>query len=94
MCLARYEIAMVECMHDIANHIDNILEELLNHLKGDKVKFTEMVETHKAEKKVQNIATIDSKSTLWNIECFFHNLALGFASCSIMKKHSITYMII
>ena len=37
-------------MTDIANHIDNILEELPNHLKGDKEKFTEMVETHKAEK--------------------------------------------
>ena len=51
MGLARYEIAMVECMHGIANHIDNILEELPNHLKGDdKVKFTGMLETHKAEK--------------------------------------------
>ena len=51
MGLARYEIVMVECMHDIANHIDNILEQLPNHLKGDdKEKFTEMIETHKAEK--------------------------------------------
>ena len=49
--LARYEIVMVECMHDIANHIDNILEELPNNLHGDdKEKFTEMVETRKAEK--------------------------------------------
>ena len=51
MGLGKYEIVMVECMHDIANHIDNILEELPNHLKGeDKAKFTEMLETHKAEK--------------------------------------------
>ena len=50
MGLARYEIVMVECMHDIANHIDDILEELPNHLKEDKVKFTEMLDTHKAEK--------------------------------------------
>ena len=50
MCLARYEIVMAECMHDIANHIDNILEELPNHLHGDKEKFTEMAETYKAEK--------------------------------------------
>ena len=50
MGLARYKIVRVECMHDIANHIDNILEELPNQLKGDKEKFTEMVETHKAEK--------------------------------------------
>ena len=48
MCLARYEIAMVECMHGIANHIDNILEELPNHLKSeDKENFTEMVEHKK-----------------------------------------------
>ena len=51
MGLARYEIVMVECMHDIANHIDNILEELPTHLNnGDKVKFTEMIEIYKAEK--------------------------------------------
>ena len=53
MGLARYEIVMVECMHDIANHIDNILEELPDHLnkKGDdKVKFTQMVEIYKAGK--------------------------------------------
>ena len=51
MGLARYEIVMVECMHAIANHIDNILDELPNHLHGDdKETFTEMVETHKAEK--------------------------------------------
>ena len=30
--LANYEITLVECMHDIANHIDNILVELPNHL--------------------------------------------------------------
>ena len=51
MGLGKYEIVMIECMHDIANHIDNIFEELPNHLKGeDKAKFTEMLETHKAEK--------------------------------------------
>ena len=42
MGLARYEIVMVECTHYIANHIDNILEELPNHIKGDdKEKNTE-----------------------------------------------------
>ena len=56
MCLAWYEIVMVECMHDIANHIDNILEQLHKHLKGDdKVKFTEMVATHKAEKEKSGV---------------------------------------
>ena len=50
--LARYEIVMVECMQDIANHVDNIVEELPHHLnkKGDdKVKFTQMIEIYKAE---------------------------------------------
>ena len=39
MGLARYEIVMVECMDDIANHIGNILEELPHHLnkKGDDI---------------------------------------------------------
>ena len=53
MGLARDEIVMVECMQDIANHVDNILEELPHHLnkKGDdKVKFTQMIEIYKAEK--------------------------------------------
>ena len=62
MCLARYEIVMVECMHDIANHIDNILEELSNHLKGDdRERFTEMVETHKAEKEKKSGVVITAK---------------------------------
>ena len=59
MGLARYEIVMVECMHDIANHIDNILEELPHHLnkKGDdKVKFTQMIEIYKAEKEKNGVA--------------------------------------
>ena len=56
MGLARYEIVMVECMHYIANHIDNVLEELPNHIKGDdKEKFTEMVETHKAENEKSSV---------------------------------------
>ena len=32
--LSRYEITMVECMHDIAHHIENILTELPHHLKS------------------------------------------------------------
>ena len=45
MGLARYEIVMVECMHDIANHIDNILEELPTHLnkKGDDKMFSTII---------------------------------------------------
>ena len=32
ICLDNYEISLVECMHDIAYHIDNIFEELPHHL--------------------------------------------------------------
>ena len=36
--LANYEITMVECMHDVAYHIDNVLVELPNHVKpNDKI---------------------------------------------------------
>ena len=49
--LAKYEITMVECMHDIAHHIDNILLELPNHLKfDDKIKINEMLDALNAEK--------------------------------------------
>ena len=42
---------MVECMHDIAGHIDNILEELPHHLKiSDKQKVNEMLQVYYAEK--------------------------------------------
>ena len=30
--LTKYEVAMLECMHDVANHIENILLELPHHL--------------------------------------------------------------
>ena len=35
LALPKYEMSMVECMHDIASHIDNILVELPHHLKID-----------------------------------------------------------
>ena len=75
MGLARYEIVMVECMHDIANHIDNIMEELPNHLQGDKEKFTEMVETHKAEQEKKRCCDKRKILRLHNV-CFEHFLIL------------------
>ena len=59
MGLARYESVMVECTHGIANHIDNIVEELPDHLnkKGDdKEKCTQMIEIYKAEKEKNGVA--------------------------------------
>ena len=49
--LSKYELAMVECMHDMAGHIANILEELPNHLKADdKNKMNEMLKVYYADK--------------------------------------------
>ena len=49
--LSKYEMSMVECMHDIAGHIDNILEELPHHLKlADKQKVNELLQVYYAEK--------------------------------------------
>ena len=43
--LASYEITLIECMHDIANHIDNLLVELPNHLRPeDRSKLTHLLE--------------------------------------------------
>ena len=43
--LANYEITLIECMHDIANHIDNLLVELPNHLRPeDRSKMTHLLE--------------------------------------------------
>ena len=42
MGLLKYEIAMVECMHDLGGHIENPLVELPHHLKPmDKIKVSE-----------------------------------------------------
>ena len=49
--LSKYEISMVEYMHDIAGYIDNILVELLHHLKIDGKKIVnEMLQVYYAEK--------------------------------------------
>ena len=59
--LAKYEINMAECMHDIAHHIDNILVELPNHLKlDDKIKINEMLDALNAEKE-KNVVVIGVK---------------------------------
>ena len=52
VCLKNYEISLVECMHDIAYHIDNILEELPHHLnrEGDKEKFISLLSQLNEEK--------------------------------------------
>ena len=43
--LANYEITLIEGMHDIANHIDNLLVELPNHLRPeDRSKVTHLLE--------------------------------------------------
>ena len=54
-------MSMVECMHDIAGHIDNILVEL-PHLKIDDKKIVnEILEVYYAEKDKKNGVVIDEK---------------------------------
>ena len=49
--LEHYEIALVESMHDIAYHIDNLLVELPNHVKlQDKEKIIELLNVLNSEK--------------------------------------------
>ena len=49
--LSKYEISMMECMHDIAGHIDNTLEELPRHLNiTDKQTFDEILYVYHSEK--------------------------------------------
>ena len=49
--LAKYEMSMVECIHEIAGHIDNIQVKLPHHLKIDDKKIVnEMLEVYYAEK--------------------------------------------
>ena len=40
-------MSMLECMHDIAGHIDNVLEELPNHLKiSDKLEVNRILQVY------------------------------------------------
>ena len=49
--LDKYEILLIECMHDIAYHIDNVLVELPNHLKPeDKIKMMDVLSALNAVK--------------------------------------------
>ena len=50
--LQHYEISLVECMHDIAYHIENILVELPNHIKKpeEKVLMTDLLSALNNEK--------------------------------------------
>ena len=49
--LDKYEVSMIECMHDLAHHIENVLEELPHHLSHPhKTQFNDMLTTLKLEK--------------------------------------------
>ena len=49
--LQNYEISLVESMHDVACHIDNIFLELPRHLKpDDKIKMMDLLEALNSEK--------------------------------------------
>ena len=49
--LSEYESAMLECMHDIAGHIVNVVEELPHHVKGhDKNEIDKVYKLYNSEK--------------------------------------------
>ena len=49
--LDKYEVSMIECMHDLAHHIENVLEELPHHLSDPhKSQFNVMLKILKLEK--------------------------------------------
>ena len=53
--LVNYEITLIECMHDIANHIDNLLVELPNHIRPeDRSKMTHLLGILNKEKVVKH----------------------------------------
>ena len=49
--LDKYEVSMIECMHDLAHHIENVLAELPHHLSdAHKSQFNGMLTILKVEK--------------------------------------------
>ena len=49
--LDKFEVSMIECMHDLAHHIENVLEELPHHLSDPhKSQFNDMLKILKLEK--------------------------------------------
>ena len=79
--LNKYEICMVECMHDIANHIDNIITELPNHVKlNDKIEIKKYLDIYQAEKErkrccdKRRILLILTKYTYHKIDGKVHKL--------------------
>jgi len=49
--LSEYEISMLECMHDIAGQIDNVVEELPHHVKrADKKEIDKVYKLYNSEK--------------------------------------------
>ena len=49
--LDKYEVSMIECMHDLAHHIENALEELPHHLSDPhKSQLNDMLKILKLEK--------------------------------------------
>ena len=69
--LNKYEMSMVECMHDIAGHIDNVLVELPHHLKiDDKQKVNAMLQVYNAEKDKKRCCEI----LLHLTQCLYHKI--------------------
>ena len=49
--LGKYEVAMIESMHDLACHIENVIEELPHHMKeSDRSELENLMSVYKLEK--------------------------------------------
>ena len=67
--LENYEITLLECMHDIAYHIDNVFVELPNHLKSDdKIQMNEFLAASYKEKEKKRCC--DKRKTLLQLTNF------------------------
>ena len=81
--LAKYEVSMVECMHDVANHIENILCELPFHLKpNDKEVYNKFFQNYKNQKEQKRccdwrkILLLITSNTHFQIDGIVHRLLM------------------
>ena len=70
--LSKYEISMVECMHDIGNHIDNLIEELPHHLikEADKLLIKNMITAYNSDKEQKHCC--DRRKFLLQMTQYLH----------------------
>ena len=85
--LPTYEFSMVEPMHDVAKHIENVLEELPHHLKDpDKTTFKKIYEKQKSEK--QMMRCCDWRKMLLYLTHHLNKISFSGTTIQILKTLS------